>query len=48
MSRLVAGRPDVVECEVNPLRAAPDGVLAVDALAVFGPGPGVFEPEPEA
>ncbi|WP_405149912.1 acetate--CoA ligase family protein [Sphaerisporangium sp. NBC_01403] len=48
VSRLVAGRPDVVECEVNPLRAAPDGVLAVDALAVFEPGPGVFEPEPEA
>ncbi|MEV7970100.1 acetate--CoA ligase family protein [Sphaerisporangium sp. NPDC088356] len=40
VSRLVADRPDVLECEVNPLRAAPDGVLAVDALAVFSSVPG--------
>ncbi|GAA3819655.1 hypothetical protein GCM10022226_45100 [Sphaerisporangium flaviroseum] len=30
-------RPDIVECEVNPLRAGADGVLAVDALAVVAP-----------
>ncbi|MBC6463656.1 acetate--CoA ligase family protein [Actinomadura sp. HBU206391] len=34
LSRLAAERPDVAECEVNPLRVAPDGVLAVDALVV--------------
>ncbi|MEV6981778.1 acetate--CoA ligase family protein [Sphaerisporangium sp. NPDC051017] len=37
LSRLVAERPDVLECEVNPLRAAPGGVLAVDAFAVVAP-----------
>jgi hypothetical protein len=30
----VCGRPDVAEMELNPLRAWPDGVLALDARAV--------------
>jgi len=30
----LAGVPGVAEVEVNPLRAAPDGVLAVDALVI--------------
>lgn len=34
VSRLIAERPDVAECEVNPLRVGQDGVLAVDALVV--------------
>ncbi|WP_214316584.1 acetate--CoA ligase family protein [Nonomuraea sediminis] len=34
VSRLVAERDDVAECEVNPLRVGPDGALAVDALVV--------------
>lgn len=33
LSRL-AGVPGVAEVEVNPVRAAPDGVLAVDALVI--------------
>ncbi|MEV2266426.1 acetate--CoA ligase family protein [Nonomuraea africana] len=40
VSRLVADRPDIAECEVNPLRVGPDGALAVDALVV----PAVEEP----
>ncbi|SNR69411.1 acetate--CoA ligase family protein [Blastococcus mobilis] len=32
VSRLLAEEPDVVECEVNPLRVGPDGAVAVDAL----------------
>ncbi|MEV0388488.1 acetate--CoA ligase family protein [Nonomuraea sp. NPDC050643] len=35
VSRLIAGRSDVVECEINPLRAGPDGAVAVDALVVL-------------
>ncbi|MFF0370747.1 acetate--CoA ligase family protein [Micromonospora sp. NPDC005087] len=34
VSRLLAEEPDVVECEINPLRIAPDGALAVDALVL--------------
>ncbi len=34
VSRLIAERPDVSECEINPLRVGPDGVIAVDALIV--------------
>lgn len=34
VSRLIAERDDVAECEVNPLRVGPDGALAVDALVV--------------
>jgi acyl-CoA synthetase (NDP forming) len=31
---LLCGRPDLAEVEINPLRAWPDGVLALDARAV--------------
>ncbi|SDJ24332.1 Acyl-CoA synthetase (NDP forming) [Nonomuraea maritima] len=34
VSELIAGRPDMAECEVNPLLAGPDGVVGVDALVV--------------
>lgn len=34
VSRLIAERPDVLDCEVNPLRVAPEGALAVDALVI--------------
>lgn len=34
VSRLIADEPDIVECEVNPLRVAPTGAVAVDALVV--------------
>lgn len=36
VSRLLAEQPDVVECEINPLRVGPHGALAVDALVVAG------------
>ncbi|MBO9521774.1 MAG: acetate--CoA ligase family protein [Nocardioidaceae bacterium] len=36
ISRLVAEHPEVVECEVNPLRVGPAGAVAVDALVVAG------------
>jgi acyl-CoA synthetase (NDP forming) len=32
VSRLLAEQPDVLECEINPLRVGPGGALAVDAL----------------
>ena len=32
LSRLAAARPDLHEIELNPVRVAPDGLLAVDAL----------------
>ncbi|MET8473655.1 acetate--CoA ligase family protein [Streptomyces sp. NPDC006422] len=32
VSELIAGRADVAEVELNPVRVAPDGALAVDAL----------------
>lgn len=34
VSRLLAVEPDIVECEVNPVRVGPDGALAVDALVL--------------
>ncbi|HEY8482504.1 MAG TPA: acetate--CoA ligase family protein [Spirillospora sp.] len=34
VSRLIAEDARVVECEVNPLRAGPDGAIAVDALVL--------------
>lgn len=34
VSRLLAERGDVVECEVNPLRVGPGGAVAVDALVL--------------
>jgi len=34
VSRLIAERPDVSECEINPVRVAPAGAVAVDALVV--------------
>lgn len=36
VSRLIAEQPDVVECEINPLRVGPHGALAVDALVLTG------------
>lgn len=39
VSRLVAQDAGVVECEVNPLRAGPDGAIAVDALVLAAPTP---------
>lgn len=33
-SRLLAEDPDLVECEINPLRVGPAGAVAVDALVV--------------
>jgi acyl-CoA synthetase (NDP forming) len=37
---VLCSRPDIAEVEVNPVRAAADGALAVDALIVAGPAPG--------
>ncbi|MDN5796582.1 MAG: acetate--CoA ligase family protein [Intrasporangium sp.] len=34
VSRLIAEQPEVVECEINPLRVGPTGAVAVDALVV--------------
>jgi acetate---CoA ligase (ADP-forming) len=34
VSRLIAGRPDIDEIELNPVRVAPDGAIAVDALVI--------------
>ena len=36
VSETLAGRPDLAEIELNPVRVGPDGVLAVDALVVNG------------
>lgn len=36
LSALVAGDPGMLECEINPLRVTPTGVLAVDAYVVRG------------
>ncbi|MFY9397421.1 MAG: acetate--CoA ligase family protein [Desulfomonilia bacterium] len=32
LSKLIAGRPDILEIDINPMIALPDGALAVDAL----------------
>jgi acyl-CoA synthetase (NDP forming) len=34
VSRLLVDHPEVAECELNPVRVAPAGVLAVDALVL--------------
>ncbi|GAB3853688.1 acetate--CoA ligase family protein [Nocardioides maradonensis] len=34
VSRLLAEDPDLVECEINPLRVGPGGAVAVDALVL--------------
>ncbi|MGN6723179.1 MAG: acetate--CoA ligase family protein [Marmoricola sp.] len=34
LSHLIAENPDVVECEINPLRVDPHGAVALDALVV--------------
>ncbi|AIY18143.1 acetate--CoA ligase family protein [Pimelobacter simplex] len=34
VSRLLADDPDLVECEINPLRVGPEGAVAVDALVL--------------
>ena len=37
--RITCGaRPDLLELELNPVRVAPGGVIAVDALATAGVG----------
>jgi acetate---CoA ligase (ADP-forming) len=45
VSRLLAERPDVTECEVNPLRVGADGAIAVDAL-VLGADTSAHVPSP--
>jgi hypothetical protein len=35
LSRLVMDRPDLVEIDLNPVIASPDGAVAVDALVVL-------------
>ena len=38
LSRLIAQRKDILEIDVNPLIASPDGAVAVDALVRLGGG----------
>ncbi|MCV7192626.1 acetate--CoA ligase family protein [Mycolicibacterium brumae] len=48
LSTLAAGCPQIAEIEVNPLRVAPDGAVAVDALIVETLTPTqTFAPNPE-
>lgn len=54
LSRLISGRPDILEIDVNPFIAYPDGAVAVDALVRLGgshaksarkyPGPATVAP----
>lgn len=46
VSRLIAEQPDVIECEVNPLRAGPCGAVAVDALVLASTPPITTSPPP--
>ena len=43
LSRLVSSFPDIIELDINPLLASPDGVVALDSRIVLsrrsGPGP---------
>ncbi|WP_408896053.1 acetate--CoA ligase family protein [Nocardioides sp. R1-1] len=39
VSRLLAEEPDLVECEINPLRVGPEGAVAVDALVLAADRP---------
>jgi acetate---CoA ligase (ADP-forming) len=36
VSQLIAGRPEIEEIELNPVRVAPGGAIAVDALVIAG------------
>jgi hypothetical protein len=36
LSRLGAERADIIEVDLNPVIASPEGALAVDALVVLG------------
>jgi acyl-CoA synthetase (NDP forming) len=38
VSRLIATQPEVMECEINPLRVTPSGAVALDALVVVTVG----------
>ena len=38
LSRLIYGRPDIVEIDVNPFIVYPEGAVAVDALVRLNPG----------
>ena len=43
LASLVSGRPDIVEIDLNPVIAAADGAVAVDALVVIA-GPAAEPP----